>query len=100
MGAALPAVGLRPGGLDWMMVLPNTLPCDLRQRLSGFEMTRHMPDIPSVGRVGIEKGMGQGQARPLHRLIEQRFGAVPEHSAPKCCTARPDPSPHDDAYAP
>lgn len=60
--------------IDWMMNLPEELQLRLWQEIEHFERNCAMPYITSVERIGINKGIQQGEANVLVRLIAKRFG--------------------------
>lgn len=63
--------------IDWVM----TLPADLNQRfqtaVEQLEMEMRIPYVTSIERMGIEKGLQQGEALLLQRLLARRFGPLP-----------------------
>lgn len=66
--------------IDWMMDLPESLAEKFRAELVRYEEQKRMPYITSVERMGIEKGLQQGEAKGLLRGIEvslkAKFGAA------------------------
>jgi flagellar biosynthesis/type III secretory pathway protein FliH len=72
------------------MQLPKWLNNQLRQELEAIEESKQMKYITSVERIGIAKGIAEGMAqgrvegrvegesRLLGRLLERRFGALPQ----------------------
>lgn len=61
--------------IDWMIRLPAGLEADFRQALYAYEEQHRMPYVTTVERAGIEKGLQQGEARTLLRLLDRKFGA-------------------------
>jgi hypothetical protein len=64
--------------IDWVLVLPAGLEARFQVELAQFEAERNMPYVTSVERMGIEKGLQQGEATLLRRLLTRRFGPLPE----------------------
>jgi hypothetical protein len=64
--------------LDWMMVLPEAEDLSFQEDLRRFEAEVKMPYITSIERRGIEQGLQQGEAKVLVRLIERKFGDLPD----------------------
>jgi hypothetical protein len=68
--------------VDWMMYLPDELERKLWQDIAALEESRNMRYVTSVERLGHERGLQEGarqaEIRMLLRLLEQRFGPVPE----------------------
>ncbi len=60
--------------IDWMMQVPKDLQNQLWQDIEQLERNRAMPYITSVERIGIEKGMRQGESALLERQLTRRFG--------------------------
>lgn len=76
--------------LDWMMSLPKELESQWRQDVHLLEEEINMPYISSFERAGIEKGLQQGQARLLARLLDKRFGELPPWVRNKLELATPE----------
>lgn len=76
--------------IDWMMRLPDDLERQLWQQLEILERNKHMPYITSVERFGIEKGVQQGAAGLLLRLIERRFGPLDDSTRARVAEADSD----------
>jgi len=53
--------------IDWVMGLPEALEAALWQEITEYEEAQRMPYVTSVERIGIKKGMAQGE-----RIGEQR----------------------------
>ncbi|MBF5052016.1 hypothetical protein ISO4_00618 [Alcanivorax venustensis ISO4] len=76
--------------IDWLMALPPNLEKDLGQRLTAIEGEKHMQYITSFERLareegvqqgmqqGVQQGVQQGQAKLLIRLLNHRFGPLPD----------------------
>lgn len=76
--------------IDWLLVLPREQEEAVRRVVAQIEGERKMPYVTSVERIGREKGLEQGrqegrqegqllgQRVMLRRLIQARFGIVPE----------------------
>ena len=60
--------------IDWMIRLPKGLEADFRRELYAYEEQRRMPYVTTVEQAGIEKGLQQGEARTLLRLLDRKFG--------------------------
>jgi len=85
-----------------MMQLPLSLQKTLWQDLQNLERNQSMPYVTSVERIGIEKGLQQGlqQGRQegrqegegvlLQKLLQRRFGALPEWVGQRVAQAAPD----------
>ncbi|MFP4076330.1 MAG: DUF4351 domain-containing protein, partial [Halochromatium sp.] len=52
----------------------EALEADFRQQLYAFEEQQRMPYVTTVEQAGIQKGLQQGEARTLLRLLTQKFG--------------------------
>jgi hypothetical protein len=50
------------------------LEADFRRELYAYEEQRRMPYVTTVEQAGIEKGLQQGEARTLLRLLDRKFG--------------------------
>ncbi len=64
--------------VDWLMKLPEWLNSQVWQELETIEEKENMEYITSVERIGIAKGRVEGESRLLKRLLERRFGLLPE----------------------
>ncbi|ASK34841.1 DUF4351 domain-containing protein [Alloalcanivorax mobilis] len=72
--------------IDWLMALPPHLEQSLRQRLITVEGERHMQYVTSFERLakqegrqeGHQEGRQEGGRDLLLRLLERRFGALPD----------------------
>jgi hypothetical protein len=68
--------------IDWLLALPQAQEEALWQEIVQIEEERRMPYITSVERIGLEKGRREGELRGqramLRRLLQARFGTVPE----------------------
>jgi len=71
--------------IDWVLVLPEALEDRLWAEMQQFEEEKRMRYVSSFERIaqrrgmakGMEKGIGQGQAKLLKLQIQQRFGPLP-----------------------
>ena len=63
--------------IDWMMRLPNELAGRLWREIETIEEGTRMRYVTSVERIGIEKGLAQGKADTLIRLLRRRDKALP-----------------------
>jgi hypothetical protein len=72
--------------IDWLLALPQAQEEALWQEIVRIEEERRMPYITSVERIGLREGRLQGlqegelrgQRAMLRRLLQARFGTVPE----------------------
>ena len=68
--------------IDWLMALPKALETQLSQEIEPLDVEKKMQYVTSWERMGIEKGREEGllrgKATVLKRLIDRRFGEVPE----------------------
>jgi len=72
--------------VDWLMQLPEWLNTQVWQELETIEESKKVQYITSVERIGIAKGIArgrvegrvEGESRFLRRLLERRFGVLPE----------------------
>ncbi len=68
--------------IDWIMRLPHALEQDFWRQMSKFEEERKMRYITSVERIGmqqgLQQGLQQGGQRHVLRVLQHRFGSVPE----------------------
>ena len=62
--------------IDWVMSLPDNLEKEFWTELRQFEEEQRMPYITSVERLGLERGMQQGEANMVLRLLNRRLGEV------------------------
>lgn len=76
--------------IDWMMKLPEALKKQLWENLSNLEQEKKMAYVSSVERIGIEKGIQQGEALALQKLLTIRFGTIPPDAVGKITTASSD----------
>lgn len=60
--------------LDWVLILPDDLDTEYKDKVIAFEEERKMKYVTSVERLGIR----MGSAETLLRLLQQRFGALDE----------------------
>jgi hypothetical protein len=64
--------------IDWVLALPKELDEIFWEQLNEYEEAQRMPYITSVERIGMEKGMEKGMGRALLRLLQLRFGVIPD----------------------
>lgn len=76
--------------IDWLLALPEERERALRQVILTIQEEQHMPYMTSFERIsraegreegreaGREEGREEGKREAVRRLIEARFGAVPE----------------------
>jgi hypothetical protein len=77
--------------IDWLLVLPEELEAVVEREIEALEEGEQMAYVTSWERLGMARGKAEGKAEGraegvltgqramLRRLIEARFGAVPEH---------------------
>lgn len=75
--------------IDGILSLPEKLDALFWEDLSRFEESQKMPYVTSVERIGIRKGEQIGEAKILTRLLQRRFGIVPEWASEKIAKAEP-----------
>ncbi len=88
--------------LDWMMRLPEQLKRSLWHNIEVLEEQEKMRYVTSVEQIGIEKGMlqgltqgrAEGEAYALRRLLQKRFGPLPEDVLTRLHTASVDELEH------
>ena len=80
--------------IDWVLALPDGLEDRLWAEIEDFDEEKQMHYLASFERkaqqIGMEKGIGKGQARLLNRLIQQRFGALPPELEARLQAAAPE----------
>lgn len=76
--------------IDWMMHLPKDLERQLWQQIETLERNTKMRYVTSVERFGIEKGLQQGAASVLLRLMERRFGPLDDSTRARIVDADSD----------
>ena len=68
--------------IDWLVALPPEQERALRREIEQIEEEKRMPYITSVERIGREEGeqigRREGERAMLRRLVQARFGTVPE----------------------
>lgn len=72
---------IRPGRPSWNGTSPSFWPSS-SPYVSSFERIAQ--------KKGMEKGIGQGQARLLHLQIQQRFGLIPPEIAVRIEAGQPE----------
>ena len=76
--------------IDWVLTLPDELEDQLQNEIQTFEEEKRMQYLARFERVAQQKGISQGQARMLTRLLQERFGPLPEPQAGLVQAATPD----------
>ncbi len=78
--------------IDWLMQLPELLNNKVWQELETIEEKEKVQYITSVERIGMARGMVkgrvEGEARMLKRLLERRFGVLPEWASERLAVAK------------
>ena len=74
--------------VDWLMQLPEWLNSRVWQELETIEEKEKMEYITSIERIGMAKGMVKGQYTLLKRMLERRFGLLPEWASEKLESAK------------
>jgi hypothetical protein len=68
--------------IDWLMALPAEQERLLWREIAQIEEERRMPYITSVERIGLERGeqigRREGERAMLRRMVQGRFGSIPE----------------------
>ena len=77
--------------LDWLMQLPEWLNSQVWQELETIEESKKVQYITSVERIGIAKGLAKGRVEGeslfLRRLLERRFGVLPQWASDQLTSA-------------
>ena len=80
--------------VDWLMQLPEWLNNQIWQELETIEEKEKVQYITSVERIGIAKGIAkgrvEGESRLLRRLLERRFGVLPQWASELLESAKED----------
>ena len=74
--------------VDWLMQLPEWLNSRVWQELETIEENEKMEYVTSIERLGMVKGRVEGQYSLLKRLLERRFGLLPEWVSEKLKSAK------------
>ncbi|QTA89841.1 DUF4351 domain-containing protein [Desulfonema magnum] len=69
--------------IDWLMFLPEELDHSFMEEIAKFEGEKKMQYITSVERVGYKRGMLEGEALIIARLIAAKFGFRDEKALEK-----------------
>lgn len=69
--------------IDWVLHLPEELDNRLNAKIVAFEEDQKMPYISSIERLGEKKG----EANMLMRLLQRRFGTIPDWASEKIAKA-------------
>ena len=64
--------------LDSLLRLPDEMDETFHDKLSEFKEEQEMKYVNSIERIGIRKGIAQGSAGIVLRLLHRRFGAIDE----------------------
>ncbi|MEF8766165.1 DUF4351 domain-containing protein [Candidatus Accumulibacter contiguus] len=73
--------------LDWMMRLPEHFTQQLWQTIDLIEEQEQMRYVTSIERFANKKGLQQGEAAALQRLLAKRFGTIPAEVSSRISTA-------------
>ena len=76
--------------MDWVFALPEELELKCKEAIAILEEELHVDYITSFERMGIEKGLQQGESALLLRLLQHKFKTVPEAYKHKIEQASPD----------
>jgi len=71
--------------IDWLLALPPALALSFKRELSELETTMNKPYITSIERDGIQ----QGETILLQKLLQRRFGPLPDWVIPRLAAAAP-----------
>lgn len=63
--------------MDWVLTLPEPLEIRYNQEIQQFEEEHGMTYITSFERIGIQKGIQQGEYTFLSELLEYKFKRIP-----------------------
>ena len=64
--------------IDWVMDLPEELTEQVYEEVQRLETEARMRYVTSIERMGIKKGIQQGEAMLLRRLLLRRFQQLPD----------------------
>ena len=73
--------------IDWVLELPEDLEIRFEAELEQLEKERRMRYVTSIERRGVEKGIQQKANALLKRLLNRRFGELPEWVETRLATA-------------
>ena len=77
--------------VDWLLQLPEWLNSQVLQELETIEESKKVRYVTSVERIGMAKGIAEGrlegESRLLRRLLERRFGVLPEWASEQLISA-------------
>lgn len=77
--------------IDWLLALPEELEDHLWREIERIEEERRMPYVTSWERIGQERGeqigRREGERALLRRMVQRRFGSIPERLAQRLDTA-------------
>ena len=62
--------------MDWMLKLPKELANQFDDFVKEYEENKKVEYVTHIERRAIEKGLAEGQAKMLIRLLEEKFGLV------------------------
>ncbi len=74
--------------IDWLMQLPEWLNNKVWQELETIEEKEKVQYITSVERIGIAKGRVEGESSLLKKLLEHRFGVLPQWATEQLVNAK------------
>ena len=78
--------------VDWLMQLPDWLNSQVWQELETIEEKENMEYITSIERLGMVKGRVEGhvegKSNLLQKLLEHRFGVLPEWAVEQLVRAK------------
>jgi hypothetical protein len=60
--------------IDWLLQLPAELEIEFERALMALEEEEKMPYITSIERMGMERGLQQGEVAVLRTLLQRKFG--------------------------
>ncbi|MBD2295557.1 DUF4351 domain-containing protein [Anabaena sphaerica FACHB-251] len=72
--------------IDWVMMLPKALEAEFWQDFKQFEQERTMAYITTGERIGYERGITEGEQNIVVRLLQKRFGELPQETKAKIQT--------------
>jgi hypothetical protein len=62
-----------------MMTLPETLQLNFEQKLTNYREEIKMPLLSNMERRGLEKGTRKTSQKHIIKILEKRFGNLPEN---------------------
>jgi hypothetical protein len=76
--------------MDWVFALPEELELKCKEAIAIFEEELHVDYITSFERMGIEKGLQQGESTLLLRQLKHKFITIPDTYKDKIEQADPN----------